>query len=190
MVEALFTILGTILGFVLSELAQIRREKQNERKQATSVRTLINLEVDLNLRSLLEFWSNVNQIEKKDEDIELHKQKLARRFIDLPLPEFQTRSFERQLHLIAASLNEQEVTQLFQFYDRLSRIETLREKLALFAREQKAEWDLASGGSNMVPIGRSFGMAHKFSTNASSLWDESESLIAQLIAKGNPLKIR
>ncbi|NLJ37861.1 MAG: hypothetical protein GX432_03755 [Candidatus Atribacteria bacterium] len=30
--EAIFTIIGTILGFVLSEFSQIRREKSNEQK--------------------------------------------------------------------------------------------------------------------------------------------------------------
>jgi hypothetical protein len=61
MTEALFTILGTFIGFVLSEWAAKRREDRNEKKQAQSVRAIVSLEIDRNLGLLQDFWLQVNQ---------------------------------------------------------------------------------------------------------------------------------
>lgn len=189
MIDAILGILGVILGFILSELAQIRRERNNEKKQAQSVRVLICLEIDMNLRSLGDFWSQVTNIEgEHSEDVNLRKWRLAKRFIDIPFPELQSRSFEMQIPQLSISLSELEITLVFQFYERLNRLVTLRENLNTFSIDQQNEWNIASGGSGSIPLEKSFGMAHKFDRNAPLLWDECESLIAQLVAKGNPLK--
>ena len=189
MIDAIFGILGVVLGFVLSELAQIRRERSNEKKQAQSVRVLICLEIDMNLRSINDFWLQVtNEEEQPGEDVILRKTRLARRFVDTPYPDLQSRSFEMQIPQLSTSFNELEITLVFQFYERLNRLVILRESLNTFSIHQQDEWNSVSGGSNAIPLGKSFGMAHKFDKNAPKLWDECESLVAQLVAKGNPLK--
>jgi len=90
MSEAIFgvigTMIGTILGFVLSEWAARQREKSTEKRQTRTVRTMLSLEIDQNLNLLRDFWSKVRQVDESEQDPNLARSRLARRMIELPLP--------------------------------------------------------------------------------------------------------
>lgn len=125
MIEALFTILGTIIGFGLSELATFFRKRREDKRFTESVKTILKLEIDLNLQMFGEFWSQVNQLNGAIEDLEARKRRLARRLIEVPLPALRKEALQSQFSLLAWAISEQEVIQVFQFYDRLGKLETI-----------------------------------------------------------------
>ena len=182
MIEALIatvgTIIGTILGFFLSEWSTKRREDRNEKKQAQSVRTLVSLEIDRNLNLLRDYWPQVEQAADPNDGAEGRKVKFARRFVELAFPEWKREILDSQLSLLATALHEQEVVQVFQFYDRISKVEALRNGLVLAAQEDKED--------QRSPVRNSYGLPMAFSKRALMYWDECEDIVAQLLGKGNP----
>lgn len=187
MVETLFTILGTILGFVLSELSTRYRESRNEIRQAKSTRTIVSLEIDLNLEFLREFIEKANQINWENKSVEERKKFLARFFMEYPFPDWSKEAFTSQLPFLPNVLSEQEVIKVFQFYDRIQRIDVIRSELLLALQLQNSEVQAATKNNHMGFREMYYIPNTPFNDKASSYWDKGKSLAAQLIAKGNPL---
>ena len=197
-VEAFFAIFGTLIGalfgFILSEWGTSRRENRNEKKQAQASRAIISLEIDLNLELLREFWLQpINQIQDKQKSLDEQKVALANNFIETPIPEWSREVFNSQLHLITNALHQQEVVKVFQFYDRLRRLEAIRNELILAKEVQRNELQAARNKDGSRNFGRyAIAMAYSpptpFNEKAVAFWNECESLVAQLFVKGNPLK--
>jgi len=191
MVEAIVGIIsiivGTVLGFLLSEQGTKKREEREEKKQAKSSGAIVCLEIDINLGLLEEFHRQVNQGIETTDSPDIRKRKLAHRFIEVPLTEFKRAAFESQLYLLGLSMPEQELTRVFLFYDCLSKIEALRNTSTIAYQEQQESWNLASQGKGFVSAGV-MGLSRKFDANAPKHWEECESLITRLINEGNPLK--
>ncbi len=189
MTEALFTLLGTILGFILSEFSTWRRESRNETRQAKATRTIVSLEIDLNLEFLKEFIEQANKINLVDSDIQGRKKALARFFTEFPFPNWSREAFTSQLSSLPHALSEQEVVKVFQFYDRLQRIDIIRNDLIAALELQKTELEAAT-----ISKGYYSQLAYipnePFNDKASNYWDQGKSLAAQLLAKGNPLRIK
>lgn len=187
MVEALFTLLGTILGFALSEFSTWRRESRNETRQAKATRTIVSLEIDLNLEFLKEFIEQANKLNLENSDIEGRKKALARFFTEFPFPNWSREAFTSQLSSLPNALSEQEVVKVFQFYDRLQRIDIIRNESILAIELQKNEIEAAT--ISRGPYRQMAYLPNKpFDDKASNYWDEGKSLAAQLLAKGNPLR--
>lgn len=187
MMEALFTLLGTILGFLLSEFSTWRRTSRNEVREAKATRIIVSLEIDLNLESLKEFIKEANKINLEDGDAQKRKKTLARFFTEFPFPNWRKEAFTSQLSVLPHALSEQEVVKVFQFYDRLQRIDIIRNDLLISLELQKSELEgarITKGAYSVL----AYLPNHPFNDKASKNWDEGKSLAAQLLAKGNPLK--
>jgi len=194
MIEAIIgvvgTLLGTVVGFFLSERGTKRREERNEKRQAQSVRTMVSMEIDRNLELLEESWREVNDTPESDDDQEARKRVLARRFIELPLPTWNRESLDSQLLLLPMALSEQQIVRVFQFYDRLSKLGAIRTELAMAAEVQREEWMAASGGQGMIPMHISHFLRRKFDEKAPTYWGECQRNVENMLTEGNPLKAR
>jgi hypothetical protein len=191
MIEGILgTIIGTVLGFLLSEWSTKRREDRSEKRQAQSTRAILSLEIDSNLNLLRTFWARVNQLENFGQEPEERKRKLAQNFIELPLPAWNREVLESQIPFLPAAAREEEIVRVFQFYDHLRRLEAIRNDLILAMEVQRDELRAATKGSVGHGIGRVFAYLppRPFDEKSPACWDECESLVAQLLAKGNPLK--
>ena len=191
MIEAIFTIVGTIVGFALSELATIIREGRSEKRQSKSVKTIVKLEMELNLQMLREFWSRVTQFSEPEVDPDTRKRSLARQFfIEVPFPVFKREALESQLPLLAGALHEQEVVRVFQFYDHLSKLKLIESKLTTSMHEQREETRAATAPGSSGGLGQvlAYYPPMPFDDSAPNLWDECERLVTQLLNEGNPLE--
>lgn len=188
MIEAIFTIVGTIIGFALSEIATAIREGRSEKKQAKSVKTLLKLEMTLNLRRLQDFWAKASMLPETPEDLDDQKRALTRQLINEPLSEFERDAFESQLSHLAGVLKEQEVLQVLRFYDRLRRVESIRAELMASLSEQKQELQAATTGGVAGSQFRTIAYfpPTPFNEKAPRLWDEVEQLVSQIRSEGNP----
>ena len=77
--------------------------------------------------------------------------------------------------------------QVFKFYDSLSRLDAIKVKLIATREEQREEWLAAEArgvvAKDIVDMGLTFNL------KAPALWGECESLVAQVLTEGNPLKL-
>ena len=142
---------------------------------------------------LRELWSKTtsqaqNEIEKQ------HKKKviLALNFIKTPVPEWHQEVINSQFPLIASALSQQEVVKVFQFYDQLRRLEAIRNELILASEVQRTEFIAATKKDSSHNFSKYVAMSYRpptpFNEKATAVWNECESLVAQLFTKGNPLK--
>jgi len=189
MIETVYTLLGTILGFALSEISSRRKESRNEVRQAKATRTIVSLEIDLNLEFLKEFIVQANRLNLENKNIQERKKALAHFFVEYPFPDWSKEAFSSQLSSLPHALSEQEVIKVFQFYNRIQRIDIIRNDLLAALDLQKIELDAAT-----ISRGYYRQLSHNpskpFDDKASNYWDEGKSLAAQLLAKGNPLKAK
>jgi hypothetical protein len=188
MIEAIFAILGTILGFALSEWAQYRRDKKEESRVAESVCTLVALEIDMNLKKLIDFWEEVIDIEDSAEDEDSRKRELARQIINLPFPDFFRDALQTQMGHLPTSMDKELLSRVLQVYDRFMHLQIIRDTLALASYEQKADWNLASQGRGYVRGSAIFGLSRRFDKSAPDICDEFTNTVNDLITDGNPLQ--
>jgi len=172
MVEALYTLLGTVIGFLLSEWAQSRREGREETRHSAAVANVISTEIAINQDFLARYKASAlkaPQDEPQGDPPSLANHRAARAMLEIPLPSFPTQAYDSLLPDLGNALKPDELTACFVFYDGLSKLQAIRGAIAAALRDQREEWNLASGGSGSVPIGRAFGMARKFDRDAPTL---------------------
>src|SRR5258708_37830528 len=189
-VSALFatvtTIIGGIFGFLLSEVATRRREAREARERSQSVRLILGLEIDRNLETLRAFWT---QIKPSDETGDRRKLNMTQQFVDIPLLPFSQDGLNSQLPLLAQALPRPVIAAVFQFYDKLGKIQTRHAELNEANRDQQQE--MAKFRASATAPGQTPGIMYAPRTpldnKGSQLWNEIEQLFTSLLKDGNPI---
>lgn len=192
MIEAIFTLVGTVLGFFLSEWTQSRREKRKQFQLSKSVKGVVSTEIDSNLVLVKRIHDealsmNEDQQNEDEENSQNNYKKAGRIIIDLPIPSFSSKAFDNQLSDLGQALSRDELNKCFSLYNDLYRLEAIRRTLINASEIQREEWKLASGGSNVVPVGRAFWMNRKFDNTAPDLINELSEIVEVVLNTGNPL---
>ncbi len=183
------TIIGGVLGFGLSEVATRRREAREEKRQAQAVRTIIRLEIDRNLAALKTFWTALKAKDNPDLG-RRRKNILAEQFVNLSLTPFSRDSLTSQMSLLAFSLTDVQIEQVFRLYDRLDFLMTTRAVLSDALRDEQQEmtrFRQSQSAPGQTP-GLLYAPRQPFDAQANQNWDEIESTAAELLETGNPLQ--
>ena len=180
------TIIGGIFGFLLSEMAARRREAREARERSVSVRLIVGLEIDRNLDTLRAFWT---QIRPSDETGDRRKLNMTRQFVDIPLLPFSQDALNSQLPLMAQALPRPVIASVFQFYDKLGKIQTLHAELNEANHDQQQEMAKfrASATAPGQPPGIMYAPRTPLDNKSSQLWDEIEQLFTSVLKDGNPI---
>lgn len=184
MIEALFTILGTILGFVLNEMSSVWREKRKRREEDLSVCTLLTIEIDYDLKLLSEFWEKIAQDDKSEEDKFLKEIHLAYEFVQSPLPPWTRRMWDGQMARIASALKEDEIREVNAFHSRLDSVASIQSTLSGLLAEQNA---FSRTTKDTVVTFGFFGPPRPFDKKASDLYNQCRNIIEECLRRGNPL---
>jgi hypothetical protein len=179
-------IVGGIIGFISSQITTARENKSRSK----SARTLLRLEIDTNLQMLRDLWAKLRQTDTPSKISESDKVKLIQKFIEMPFQPFTRVAFESQLNLLTSALNEQGITQVYQFYSQLSQVERIREDLIILQDMERQEAGAAASraiANRAIAPGVGYRFPKPFINSAPDTWDECEKLITQLLTKGNPL---
>ena len=191
--EVLFALVGTIVGFVLSEVATLLRARRDDKRVAASVRIMLGLEIGSNLGMVNDLWSRIEQPVPGDRSPQAQKLVQARRLVQLPVPSFSNDAYRSQLGLLPKAANAAEIARVVEIYDRLKRIEALRGEMQVLAREQEDELRAAtkqeagfSGPSRLL----SYFPSSPFDDRSPDLLEECTGLIMGLLEGGNPLRPR
>lgn len=194
-------ILAYYLSRVYGDVAGARLQIEHEQRmaegahaeQSKSVRSVLKLGMDQNQLVLKGFWTQIETAPESDEQSEdpnRRKRRLARQFVQTPLPLFDRETLKTQMPLMAIVLQEQEIVQVFQFYERLAKLETLRAEIVALIREQREELEAATRKE------QSYSGIHRplayvppqpFDNRAPSLWDQIERVVVEIFEEGNPL---
>jgi hypothetical protein len=178
-------LVGIAAGFVLSEYAQRRREK----KQSRFTRITMRMEIQQNLQTLRDLWKKIDQVDDIDQGSDKVMRAQARLFVETPLPDWRREAFHSQLPFFGVALDEGEVMRVLQFYYRLDRLEAIRDELTQKLQEQMRIYreETKPGPADFRSAPLEYDPPQFFDKAAKRLWNECESIVAQLYAKGNPL---
>jgi hypothetical protein len=178
----LTTLLGVVIGFVLSTLNQWLVDRRKERGEAESVRVILRLEIDTNIEALRQFWAKSTTSSDGTVMEPNNVYRYAQGLIDTPFPRFKQDAFRSQLHLLAKSLAEQQILDVFRVYDDLDKVEELKNKLEEKKGDIRNVQEIGATSSEGSIVGVEFGNL------AQVLWPQIENIVIPLLASGNPLK--
>lgn len=145
-ISVIGTLVGAYFGYVLNETAIKKKEEKDERRQIKSVRSLISLEIDQNLKSLEDLWNRVNEDNIKEKDNEnlnstYIKINLSRKLIGFPLPNWKHKMWEDQTALLAISLSEEKIKKIYNIHSSLDDLKSIHNKLLNLRYEEKEQLD-------------------------------------------------
>ena len=185
--EIFAAVVGVILGFLLSEIAQWLRASRADAKDIQSARAFIALEIQHNLSVLAEIKQSViGDNPDQENNALLHR---CYRFVSLPFPEFHDRAFLTQMSIISSSLDAQTATSLLRHYDKINTLTSLRQKMEEAKSRQDHAWLVASGGRNSVRCDDfGSGPSIPFDQSINSFWKQLDLLLTDIGQNGNPMK--
>lgn len=194
-------VIGTILGFVLNEIARWWREKRAEKKQIRAVRTMLSLEIDQNLALLRDFWSKTKDVDLPEDKPDRHNLILVRRLSESPLPLWSHKMWESQMPLLATALSEEEIKQVHRHHNKLDAITAIRTQLSTLKEERhqysmlqheksKSTEPLTRGMEQVRSHFSKRKLEKEFCEKASLLWEGCEQIVGDLKHLGNPLQIQ
>jgi hypothetical protein len=191
LVPALFaiitTIVGGIFGYVLSEVAEARREARTTQRQATALRRLLHLEAGRNLEALREGWANVGHDPERELD-DRGKRDAAGRYLEAIPGRFSRRSFDSQLGLLALLLPVDEINRVYTFYDRLDVLAYHHAGLlAAKADQHEEQARFTQSASQFKPGNIVYSPRQPFERYAAAHWDEIAGIVTGLLDSGNPV---
>jgi hypothetical protein len=111
----ILSLIGVILGFLLSEFSTHRKEK----KQMESVRYLFKMEVNSNLELLNNF------INKIKEDYKTDPSNYTLELIELPWPRFKSVIWGNQNIFLTSAFDDKNVKNIQEFYNSLDSLESI-----------------------------------------------------------------
>ncbi len=177
------TLSGAFFGVRWKESVINKREEKKEKRQIDSVRSLITLEINQNLKSLKELWNKINEdnLDGNNEDIEQDYQKvnLSRKLIQLPLPNWKNVMWEDQTSLLAISLDEGEIKKIYDIYAALDDLKSIYKQLLNLKGDEKEQLRSKYRAMRGPTI---------FLVGSPQLWTNFRGTTLKLLKNGNPLE--
>jgi hypothetical protein len=176
-------IIAALLSFSLLQIATFIRDFLCSKRKARSVRKIIEIEIDYNL--------NLLTILRKDVD-HLKPDKSNRE--SLSFPTWHRKAFESQLSILSDALDEDEITEIFDFYGNLDKLIVIYCKISdLTNSSDQAHKSGTEANRSDNPV--------KYMLESTALWNQAstirkdcleqwkdfEQLLKDIHEKGNPL---
>lgn len=182
MLEDLLALVGVVLGFVLSELSQARKERRRTALQVRGVRLLLQQEIFLNLRRLEELWRAVEAEPSRDvsKNYDAVALRHAKRLLETPISGFSRASLTSQLGNLPEALSEKEIASILEFHDDLDSLTTIRSALGRASTEQYEIWMKATEGTGVVSGASFMASPRPLDTLAPKVWPECQQIVERL----------
>lgn len=184
-------IIGVIIGFLLSQAANVVAWLLSTRREKHLVRLLVALEIEQNLALLGDYWHNVSLPPDADEEespskvIEVEADRLARRAVLIPLPVLSDTAFNSQLRVLPKALDETKIRSTWRVYKEIAQIKALHAWLHQIASTPTSDTDSFPSASRAI---LSEGMlSATFNTKKASAIYDLRRTIQLLLNEGNPL---
>lgn len=173
---------SAILGFIVSELGNLYRNKQTKEQKIKSTRTLISLEIEKNIGLVNKFWNCLNKSNTASNDEE--KIKFSHLLIKRPILPLDITMWKKQGSFLPVAFSEEEIISISKLNNSLESLKAIHAQLTYFdAEDRKFNSSYAASGRDVVPPPK--GMLIK--KEAPMLWDEFQKITLDVINNGNPL---
>jgi hypothetical protein len=173
--------------------AQRAAVQSTEEQQRNAVRLLLSLEIDHNLARVQAFWSHIWSIAlpediRSEEDPEWKRQSeqrfRARLVARSPVLVFSQRVWNGQTSVLGSAIRAEEIRRTNRIYGQLDTLSGIQAQLAVMDAEQARH--TTTGWRRLGEEGLPTA-AVTFNEVAPSLWVETEEIVAELLANGNPI---
>lgn len=184
-------IIGVIVGFLLSQVANVVAWFFSSRKERLLVRLLVALEIEQNLALLRDYWHNVSLPPDDDEEegspkeIEVEADRLARRAANIPLPVLSDTAFKSQLVALPKALDETTIRSTWRVYEEIAQAKALHAWLLELTVTQVSGSDGFPSASRAIRSEDLLSATFK-SRKAGAIYDLRKT-IQLLLSEGNPL---
>jgi hypothetical protein len=144
------TLVGVHRGAQLAENSALERERRAKEEQRASVRTLLRLEIEENIKGIWQTLDLASRAEAAESLVNLRPDSVigsARKLAELPSAEWSFLAWESQLAKVTAALDSTEVRAVHEFYAGLNRLSAIR------ASAQAVCTDLYGDQSRFLMVG-------------------------------------
>lgn len=180
------SLIGVVVGFLLSQFAGFVKGTAAKRRERNSIRRLLSLELNQNLSQLEDYWHDVSLSPDEDEPKENQTLRLVRRSQEIPYPSFVSIVWQSHISRLAEFLNEEELKEVWRQYEIIRFLPSLHEKLGSATTcktEREYGYSRASRALRVQGINSA-----TFKSESAALMMEFKILIEESLKIGNPLK--
>lgn len=184
-------IIGVIIGFLLSQVANVVTWLLSSKREKQLVRLLVALEIEQNLALLGDYWHNVSLPPDEDEEEsppkgkEIEADRLARRAVLIPLPVLSDKALNSQLGALPKALDETEIRLTWRVYEEIAQVKALHTWLLQVASAPTSGKESFPSASRAI---RSEGLlSATFTTKKAGAIYDLRKTIQLLLSDGNPL---
>lgn len=186
MAEIITSLVGVVVGFLLAQAANLFSMQRVIARRRKSSRTLVSLEVTSNLELLSDFWQNVTLEPEENDPDEVAAERYGRRATEIPLPFFAELAWSSQLDHLPEVLSENELTEVWTFYDGISKIRVLHRRL-VSVRESGAAERISKFPRSSRAMKHSGLSAATFHTESAAIVYDLRQMACATLEAGNPL---
>jgi hypothetical protein len=177
---------GYIIGFISAIIVallvytlNVRSTEKEKKEQKIAVHKLIKLEIDYNLKLIKDFFNEINEKSKEDNE--------EKRYIleNIPIPPLNNGMYNKFALFLPNSVTEFE--KLYEFYRNLDDLKFKYNKMILILTRDNSIvlHSFSPEVPDQVRPGR---MPESDEILLNELWNEFEEIIDKLLDKGNPIK--
>lgn len=174
-------VVGAVGGWWLSERSTREREKRSDEKIGRSVRVLLSLEIDRNIRHLRDYWEGANNLANPSEHERSNDLQLARRLTLIAVPIWSREAWTSQLPHVTTALHDDEILAAHNIYRHLDEFAAYGTMLTQLAEQEAQHFEPGT----IIPLGGSPVVSH-----APTLVEKMRGLYTEVLTMGNPLKPR
>ncbi len=184
-------IVGVVVGFLLSQAANVVTWFFSSKKEKKLVRLLVALEIEQNLALLCDYWHNVclppdnDEEEGPSKEIEVEADRLFRRVVQIPLPVLSDIVFKSQIGALPKYLDEKTIRSTWRVYEEIFQVKTLNAFLINFSAMSASDADIFPSASRVVR--REGLLSATFKTRKAGAIYDLRKTVQLLLDEGNPL---
>ncbi len=181
--QLISTLLGVVVGFVLSTLQTNRRDSEAKKERALSLHSVVSAEIDFNLTMLQEFW---NRLTERDSDKEIPNagEAMSRKLAYLSTPKWSHKLWENQITLLVGTIDKETINKVLRFHQQIDRLTNLQARVVELVKLHPPQYPqyLSSDSSASVKWEPT-----DFQKVAIPIWNEFFQVTQDLLRIGNPL---
>jgi hypothetical protein len=179
------SLVGVIVGFVLSQVATYMKESSVRKKERISIRNLILMELEQNINLLEDYWHDVSLSPDEDEPEENYTDRLVRRTKEIPYPPLISIVWQSHIGRLAEVLENEELKSIWRQYEIFRFLPILHERLVISDSEKvKREYGYSRASRALRTQGLT---SATFNSESAALMMEYKTLITEVLENGNPL---
>ncbi len=177
------TLLGVVVGFILSTWQTNRRDSEAKKERALSLHSVVSAEIDFNLTLLQEFWNRLNERDS-DKDTPNYGESMLRKLAYLAPPKWSHKLWENQVSLLVGTIDKETINKVLRFHQQIDRLTNLQARVVELVKAHPPHYQEYLSSDSSATVGWE---PTDFQKVAIPIWNEFWQITQDLLRIGNPL---